>query len=294
MVPTLSLGAGGNLSGCLDLHLSRLIERVSPLDAEQSFVPAVYREIRRMKPDELELLRPSLRGHDGRGLQMDLKVTSFEAFAPIEKALKNSGFWVFFTPVKPDVRAAVGHAWLSVGGNVFDRYGPWIVRSQSLNEFKDKSEIREILESGYVLSQFFEVSESSVQKIEKFMHDRVWFFNAGDERYQPKFTDRPLSQPPTDQWLENCMTFVYSWLLPKWSEMRPELQSLQAEVGKIRLSEVPSHQGFLNEQIPAYRGTVLITNHPDAITQSLKSEGWSHDPAGRQLLFSDALTDINH
>ena len=231
-------------------------------------------------------------GHSFRGEPLELSVVSPGEFLGAFGKLRGKGFWILMTPAEPGARAAAGHAWIATGDTFFDRHGPWIVRSQDARHLAVGGEPQVSIERAYAIAQFFEVSEGSLNQLDHFMHDRVWQFNAGVGSYQPRFTERPLSHPHAGHWEENCLVFAYSWLFPEWKALRPEVQGVQVEFGDVRLSEVPSQQVFLNAEVPSYRGTLLISGHPEQALRHLREDGWNRDEAGRQLLFAEPLTPI--
>lgn len=173
-----------------------------------------------------------------------------------------------------------------------DELGDGAVISREVSELLKSPHSKSMFENNFYVAQFFELGGSESAVLEKFYHDRVWNFHAAISDYKTKYVPLPFSRNPNETNVENCVTFVYSFLLPEWSARRPEMTSLARQLGSISVDEIPSRQVFLNAENAAYRGTVFITAQPDGLEKAITRSEITEEKNLHQLTLKGPATKI--
>ena len=291
-----SAWANEKFNACFDRRLAQLIERISPSTAERAFVVLNPRKILRLNRAEKTIFSPELVGVNVHKNTLSLRLVTLDQFREHQIQLMQRGFWILTTPSGDEARVKSAHLLIGTDGAVFNRYpdesGVDAMRSFTWVEAMKLPMISQMVENEFVLAQFFETSAETEQQVEHFFHDRVWNFHARHPDYFTQYVPLPFSRDTQVTLGENCLTFSFPEFIQRWTDLRPELKLLEQEMGSMRVSEIPSRQIFLNPLSQAYRGTLLITAHPDRMRSILTSEASKDDPAVSQLLFDGPLKSI--
>jgi hypothetical protein len=223
-----------------------------------------------------------------KGNEIAIRIVSPIQFLALQQRVKKKGFWVLFNPSPADQKLATGHLSLLIGDHVFNRFsddlGPEAMRSYKLQE------VGALLHSSkmpYVIAQFFELSEESLQILEKFYHDRVWNYHAGVEGWRTVYDRLPFDRIDKGEACENCSVFSWSFLDPSWRAVEPKLKKVQEEFGQAKINPIPALQLDNNTQVEPYRMTFLIGLEPQKIEADLMSSKFGTDTVEAQSFFHD-------
>ena len=283
---------------CFNKHLARLLDRISPGAAEQTITVDDPTPVQRLTRLEKKRLSPSLEGKNVQGLDLNLRVVNEHEFQEDLVILRGKGLWIFMTPSDILARVASGHFLIGTDTHLFnrsvDQAGPQAMTSLTWESAFQDPIISGLVQNDFVMAQYFEIRQESVLALDHFLHDRVWNYHAGHSAYQSQYQPLPFSQGEGQSNCENCLTFTYPWFDSRWTTLRPELKAIAREMGGLRMSEIPSRQVFLNTQASAYRGTLLISSHPDRLIKDLTSDGGASNTALQQLLFEGPLHAPRH
>jgi len=283
LVASLSTHAG--ISECE--RLMKVLTRISPADEAKVLGKPVPKTASPHSEEVAELLKPSGEVQVGTRGPMKIMIEDPHTFALMQMTLKKKGFWMLTQPTAANQRLSTGHAAIIVGDHLFNRLsddlGPDAMRSIPVKEIG--AGFMQAHEYPYLIAQFYEVSEKSVETLRKFYHDRTWHYHQGKKEWRPTYERLPLGKEGAGKNCENCSLFSWSFMDPKWSEVAPELKQVQAEVGEILVDQLPLHQVYNNAQNSAYRGTILIAKDSESALKSLKDDTFTNDPLGAQTFF---------
>lgn len=282
---------------CLQDSIVTLLKRVSDPDQTREYRPQIVKPFIAQAPSDKvkAVFTPQLNAVNANGQSMQMQVVRPEVFIQNSKELSNHGLWVLFSPSNSDARVASGHLRLVLTDTVFsrnvDEAGPAALTSAPLHATLANEESQNFLNNSYMVAQYFELSEPSVEALSKFMHDRVWFHHAAHQDYSSRYIPLPFTRDAQVYRGENCLTYVFCFYENRWTEIRPELFDIQNEIGTFKVNEIPARQVLNNTTAPSYRGTLLISNDPGRLKQRLLGPDIKEDHALSQLLL-DKITPV--
>jgi len=283
-----SMPAAAAVSDCAR-RLMRVMERISPSKEARLFGDLVAVPTAPARLEVSTLLKSEAEVQVAEQGPLKLSIKGAVAFVTLHHQLRRKGFWMIMNPNPASQSLTTGHASILIGDHLFNRLhddlGPEAMRSVPVQDVA--ALFLNSADTPYLVAQFYEVSESSLATLEKFYHDRVWFYHQGRAAWRPRYERLPLSPEKRDTDCENCSLFSWSFLDPKWSARVPELGDVQAEVGQVLVDQIPIKQLYNNTQSAAYRATVLISKEPETLRTSLRDGSFSEDPVGAQTLFHE-------
>lgn len=268
------------------LHLAKILKRLPPTSTRdyvsQNPSPRPS-QLNSSSPGLKPLLDPNLKATIYEKGEMKFSVVGTDAFQTLLNETNGKGFWVLYSPAGEENSNPVGHTSLSINDTYFT--GQYAMQSlKGVNARLDNNP--------YVVAQFIELSPERTQLLDKFMNDRLWFMHQGNPAYKSVYAVLPFSRDASVECGENCITSNLNFLEPKWIQLRPELQQITDEIGKMSVSEIPNRQVWLNTQTPAYRGTVIVTHKPQEATDWMTNGEFNSSHTGKQLLFDGKPTLI--
>ncbi|MEK6580559.1 MAG: hypothetical protein AABZ55_15155 [Bdellovibrionota bacterium] len=279
---------------CVQERLLKVLQRVSGPDTNQRITISAPKSVHQLTREQSEVLTPTLSAEGPNGKKLEFRIVGLKEFEKIANILKRKGIWIFLNTSSPDARLATGHFSVIAGESYFDRlpdnYGAQALTSAQSVFDGGKLQLlsNQLAQGKFVAAQFFEISEKSGSKLEKFYHDRVWFFHENKAPYKTQFVDLPNTRKGAPAFSENCATFSLCFMSPKWLELRPELKDVQEEMGSMSLSQIPSLQLYNNLDAPSYRSTFIIGENPEELEKLMLVDGLKSDADGHQLLLKSA------
>lgn len=278
---TLLVCAGSSLYAIEDCQrkLIKILQVGSP-DSTNRVYKSANPNIQNRLDGNLDVLKslyhPNLRANVIDRGPIEFSVIGTGEFKKMQDATSGKGFWVVYAPAGMENRNPVGHTG-TVSGNTYFT-GQYAMGSLGNVGARLDS-------SSYAAAQFFELSDQGAKDLEKFFHDRSWFYHQGNPDYASAYVVLPFSRDAHVPNGDNCVSCAYSFLDPKWIAKRPELGKLTDEMGELTVSEVPNKMVYLNTKSPAYRGTVLVTHNPPEALHWITQGDFNSHHEGSQLLF---------
>ena len=240
--------------------------------------------VSRLSAAEQRLLNPDIEVKTESGDIMKMGFRNFKDFENTTKALQKKGFFTFFFPSGEGSQVAAGHMGVVIDGSFFDRnldnQGADAIRSMNEEAFSKQFQY-----FPYAVAQFYELSDASVIELSHYFHERAWHYHANTPGFRTSYVTLPFNDNRPLSEIENCNTFVFSFMELDWQKRYPELNHVRTEFGNLALSQAPSRQ-LVNDTRPvAYRGSLFITDQ-DKFKSGLLSDGLRNDFFGSQLLLA--------
>lgn len=256
----------------------RVGHKMSPRGAGLVFEPKATQTVERLTPVDRLMLRPTLSLVDLEGQVLGARVVNPNTLLEVGGDLSSKGIWVIFTPSAPGSQVRSGHLQIVVQDTIFSRsmdepFGA----SMTSSKLTPESAWQIVRDNRFAVAQFFELPAKDVETVGRFFHDRVWFHHARLPEYASNYVALPQTRQADVACGENCVSFLFPWTSPRWTAQRPELVSVARSFGGVRVADIPSEQLFIHAHVPSYRGTFLVTEDPDGLTQLLVGDGWAHE-----------------
>lgn len=281
-----SIAEKRDLASCITRRLMLLAPPSDTLEVKATN-PKI---IQRLTPSEKKILEPQFEAKVEHSGPLSFNVQSFDDFYLHQlPTLKDKGFFTIFIPSGESDPIKAGHLMVFAKDALFDRnleeQGAIALRSTPITELSTMSS-----HFPYAVAQFYETSPNSVELLSRFFHDRTWLYHTGSPDYLTHYVGTPISKASGDVKAENCNTFIFSFMLPYWQNLRPEMETLKNEIGSMIVDQAPSSQIFQNTKSPSFRGTILLSHDPEKLIPLLKKDGMRNDPFGAQLRLDGAIT----
>lgn len=260
------------------LHLFKILKRLPP-ESTRTYPTANPKVVNRLdssSPELAPLLHPQFRANVYENGPLGFSVIGTDDFQKLINKTNGKGFWVLYSPADESNNNPVGHTSVSIN----DTYFTGQYAMTSLKKANARLE-----KNPYIVAQFLELSDEGNAVLEKFMHDRVWFYHQKHPDYRSNYVTLPFSRDSATECGENCVSSNLGFLEQKWIDKRPELAKVRDELGGMMVSEVPNRQVFFSTKSPAYRGTVIITHKPEEAKHWISKGDFNISHTGKQLLF---------
>ncbi len=283
----LLLGVGPTLvlaepSSC-QKRLMTVLGKLAPPESTVRFGDHIQNPTTIMRLELQPLFKPLGQVELPNSQKIPLAVGNYFDMKEIIDATNRKGFWILFTSSGPDQRLATGHHSLLINGTVFNRLsddlGPEAMRSVETMEaavFVSKQQ--------YVVGQFFETSDEAANILERFYHDRVWNYHAGNPKWRTHYDRLPTPKQINEEACENCAIFSWNFMDEKWLALSPDLIKVQQEIGPITVARIPSLQTANNFANQAHRMTFIWGPEKTKLVDELKDSTFSNSSEGHQAL----------
>lgn len=222
--------------------------------------------------------------------RIPIHVGDFEEMKKLFRQTKSKGFWILQNSSGPEQRLASSHNSLVVGETWFNRLSDDL-GEHALVSADISSAPFQLLQTPYVLGQYFDLSEENTEVLLKFFHDRVWHYHAKTPEWHSVYNRHPTAREVTSERCENCSFFSWSFLLEDWHKVVPQLKGLQNEIGEVSVTAIPSKQFFKNTQVKNFRQSFIWGPEKEKLLNSLKDGSFSSDAEGHQSLLHSFKED---